>query len=124
MQRHPLAVGGGIELPSGRMLRMTRLQLEQDSGKTNHDDESGDAGPPGEGGGGRCLVDLNRAGVSLIELVFEPDLRSPEEVGDAMRAVVGLLKHAGICDGSMERGSLRCARPLHWALSPACPLAL
>jgi Asp-tRNA(Asn)/Glu-tRNA(Gln) amidotransferase B subunit len=83
----PIACGGALELPVptvthspgsksplsevgalGRKLRLTRLQLEQDSGKTNHSDS-------GELATERCLVDLNRAGVALVEFVFEPDLR-------------------------------------------------
>ena len=77
-QRWPLAAGGFLELDSGRRLRLTRLQLEQDSGKTTKAGAS-------EPAGGRCLVDLNRAGVALVEFVFEPDLRSPEEAGEAVR---------------------------------------
>ena len=86
-QSMPIACGGALELPAptvthspgsksplsevgalGRKLRLTRLQLEQDSGKTNHSDS-------GELATERCLVDLNRAGVALVEFVFEPDLR-------------------------------------------------
>ena len=53
------------------------------------------------------MVDLNRAGVALLELVFEPDLRSPDEAGAAVRSLVALLRHCGLCDGMLEAGSLR-----------------
>jgi len=109
MQRGPLATGGALALDGGRSLRLTRLQLEMDSGKTNHEvSEVGEAGEVGgESPDGRCLVDLNRAGVALVEFVFEPDLRSPEEAGEAVQKLIGLLKHIGACDGSMESGALR-----------------
>jgi aspartyl-tRNA(Asn)/glutamyl-tRNA(Gln) amidotransferase subunit B len=105
-QRRPLATGGHVYLPlSGRHMRLARVQLEQDSGRTTHaGDRATTLADPGEK---PSRVDLNRAGVALVELVFEPDLRSPEEAGDALRSLISLLRHIGVCDGHMESGSIR-----------------
>ncbi len=54
------------------------------------------------------VVDLNRAGAALMEIVMEPDLRSPTEAGQVMRELQHLLRHLGVCDGNMEEGSMRC----------------
>lgn len=54
------------------------------------------------------VVDLNRAGTALMEIVMEPDLRSPQEAGQVMRQLQHLLRHLGVCDGNMEEGSMRC----------------
>lgn len=54
------------------------------------------------------VVDLNRAGTALLEIVMEPDLRSPAEAGQVMRQLQHLLRHLGVCDGNMEEGSMRC----------------
>lgn len=54
------------------------------------------------------MVDLNRAGTALMEIVMEPDLRSPQEAGQVMRQLQHLLRHLGVCDGNMEEGSMRC----------------
>ena len=113
-QSAPLAVGGSLSLPDDTSLqrvRLTRIQLEQDSGKsTHHGDgriDGGDGRIDGGVGDGMTLVDLNRAGVALVELVFEPDLRTPEQAGEALRTLQGLLRHIGVCDGNMENGSMR-----------------
>lgn len=74
-----------------------RIQIEQDSGKTLHDMIDL-----------YSLVDLNRAGMSLIEIVFAPDLSTPEQAAGALRTVRDLLRHINICDGNLENGSLRC----------------
>ncbi|CAM9450076.1 unnamed protein product [Chrysoparadoxa australica] len=79
------------------LVRVNRVQLEVDSGKSALDPS-----------GGMNLVNLNRAGASLIEIVFEPDLRWHTEVGQLMKHLHLLLRHAGICDGNMEDGSMRC----------------
>ncbi|HVH79907.1 MAG TPA: Asp-tRNA(Asn)/Glu-tRNA(Gln) amidotransferase subunit GatB [Stellaceae bacterium] len=88
-----------IELPNGatREIGITRLHLEQDAGKSLHDQN------PRE-----TYVDLNRAGVGLMEIVSEPDLRSAEEAGIYLRKLRSLLRYLGTCDGNMEEGSLRC----------------
>ncbi|OQR82810.1 aspartyl/glutamyl-tRNA(Asn/Gln) amidotransferase subunit B [Achlya hypogyna] len=78
-----------------KQVRVNRIQIEQDSGKNIH---SLDA----------THVDLNRAGTGLMEIVFEPDLRSAAEAGQVLREVQHLLRHIGTCDGNMEDGSMRC----------------
>jgi len=90
----PLATGGAIEV-AGRRIGIARVHMEEDAGKSLHGRES-------------SLVDLNRAGVPLAEIVGEPDLRTPDEAAEYVRALRGLLMFAGVCDGSMEDGSLRC----------------
>ncbi len=102
MYDHPLCVGGGItaETRGGRRrIGLTRIHLEEDAGKSIH--AAGD-------GEDRTLIDLNRAGVPLIEIVTEPDVRSPEEAHDFLAALRTLLLHLRVCDGNMEEGSLRC----------------
>jgi aspartyl-tRNA(Asn)/glutamyl-tRNA(Gln) amidotransferase subunit B len=96
----PLAVGGIIPAatPSGRKeVRIKRLHLEEDAGKSIHDDASGN-----------FLVDFNRCGTALVEIVSEPDMRSPGEAVACFKALRGLLMAVGVCDGNMQEGSLRC----------------
>jgi aspartyl-tRNA(Asn)/glutamyl-tRNA(Gln) amidotransferase subunit B len=98
---HPV-VGQGvltIDLPDGgtREIGITRLHLEMDAGKSLHDQKH-DA----------TLIDLNRSGVALMEIVSEPDIRSPEEAVLYMRKLRSILRYLGTCDGNMEEGSLRC----------------
>eukprot|EP01041_Mallomonas_annulata_P000961 gene961-1862_t len=78
-------------------LTVQRIQIEQDSGKSIHDMHPTFS-----------LVDLNRAGSALIEMVFLPTLRSPTDAAAAIRTLQQLLRHIGVCDGNMENGSLRC----------------
>ena len=97
---HPV-VGGGkltIELEGGatKEVGITRLHLEQDAGKSLHDQDPA-----------RTFVDLNRSGVALMEIVSEPDLRSPEEAGAYVSKLRQILRYLGTCDGNMEEGSLR-----------------
>ncbi len=92
----PLATGGGLELDSGALVRLRRIHLEEDAGKALHDR------------GERTLVDLNRAGVPLIEIVTEPDLRSSSEALAFLEDLRALLVYARVTDGDMERGNLRC----------------
>ena len=94
-------IGAGtleIELADGslRQIGITRLHLEQDAGKSMHDQSPT-----------RSLIDLNRAGVGLMEIVSEPDMRSPEEAGAYLRKVRTILRYLGTCDGNMEEGSMR-----------------
>src|SRR5580700_190525 len=88
-----------LDLPDGatREIGITRLHLEQDAGKSLHDQH------PRE-----TYVDLNRAGIGLMEIVSEPDLRSAEEAGIYLRKLRSILRYLGTCDGNMEEGSLRC----------------
>jgi aspartyl-tRNA(Asn)/glutamyl-tRNA(Gln) amidotransferase subunit B len=75
--------------------------MEEDAGKNIHESASG-------GGGNYSFVDLNRAGVPLMEIVSEPDIRSPEEAVEYMKKLRTILRYLGVCDGNMEQGSLRC----------------
>ncbi|MDP3533425.1 MAG: Asp-tRNA(Asn)/Glu-tRNA(Gln) amidotransferase subunit GatB [Alphaproteobacteria bacterium] len=98
---HPI-VGKGqlkIELADGetKMIGITRLHLEQDAGKSLHDQHPN-----------RTYIDLNRAGVALMEIVSEPDIRSPEEAGAYVRKLRSIMRYIGSCDGNMEQGNLRC----------------
>ena len=88
-----------LDLPDGstREIGITRLHLEQDAGKSLHDQHPT-----------QTYVDLNRAGVGLMEIVSEPDLRSAEEAGLYVRKLRSILRYLGTCDGNMEEGSLRC----------------
>jgi len=97
---HPI-VGEGvieIELPDGetKQIGVTRLHLEQDAGKSLHDQHPS-----------KSLIDLNRAGVALMEIVSEPDLRAPEEAGAYLRKLRTILRYLGTCDGNMDEGSMR-----------------
>jgi aspartyl-tRNA(Asn)/glutamyl-tRNA(Gln) amidotransferase subunit B len=88
-----------IDLPDGttKDIGITRLHVEMDAGKSLHDVRP-DA----------TLVDLNRSGVALMEIVSEPDVRSAEEAMLTMRKLRSILRYLGTCDGNMEEGSLRC----------------
>ena len=97
---HPV-VGTGIievELADGsvKQIGVTRLHLEQDAGKSLHDQHPT-----------KTFIDLNRSGVALMEIVSEPDIRSPEEAGAYLRKLRSILRYLGTCDGNMEEGSMR-----------------
>jgi len=96
----PLAAGGHVDIAlDGRTRRIgvTRIHLEEDAGKLTHDPDRPFS-----------RVDLNRAGVPLIEIVSEPDLRTPAEAGAYLRQLRAILRYLDICDGNMEEGSFRC----------------
>ncbi len=76
---------------------LTRIHMEEDAGKNVHDPRAD-----------RSLVDLNRASVPLLEIVSEPDIRSPAEAAAYMRKMRSILRYLGICDGNMNEGSMRC----------------
>ncbi len=78
-----------------RRVGITRIHMEEDAGKNIHQKDG-------------SLVDLNRAGVPLMEIVTEPDIRSPKEAAAFMRKLRTILRYLGVCDGNMEQGSLRC----------------
>jgi aspartyl-tRNA(Asn)/glutamyl-tRNA(Gln) amidotransferase subunit B len=92
----PFCTGGGVELESGRRVEFERIHLEEDAGKAIHDR------------GTSSLVDLNRAGVPLIEAVTGPDVRSAEEAHEFLAGFRQILQYTGASDGDMEKGSLRC----------------
>lgn len=95
----PLCSGGFLEIELNnqkRKIRINRIHLEEDAGKSIHDQ------------GNFTLIDFNRCGVPLIEIVTAPDLRSPEEAGKFLSEIRQIVKYLGICDGNMEEGSLRC----------------
>jgi aspartyl-tRNA(Asn)/glutamyl-tRNA(Gln) amidotransferase subunit B len=98
--QHPIVGHGAvtIELSDGstKEIGITRLHLEQDAGKSLHDQHPS-----------KSYIDLNRAGVALMEIVSEPDLRSPEEAGAYLTKLRQILRYLGTCDGNMEQGSLR-----------------
>src|SRR5690242_11217394 len=99
--QHPIVGEGRIEIElsdgSTREIGITRLHLEQDAGKSLHDQHPS-----------KTYVDLNRAGVALMEIVSEPDMRSSEEAAAYLRKLRSILRYLGTCDGNMEEGSLRC----------------
>jgi aspartyl-tRNA(Asn)/glutamyl-tRNA(Gln) amidotransferase subunit B len=97
---HPIVGTGVVEVEladgSTKSIGITRLHLEQDAGKSIHDQHPA-----------KSLIDLNRAGVALMEIVSEPDIRSPEEAGAYVRKLRSILRYLGTCDGNMEEGSMR-----------------
>ena len=98
----PLCSGGHLDISGGegrRRVGVTRVHLEEDAGKSVHLDDAG---------GRRTLVDFNRCGVPLIEIVTEPELRSPPEAHALLAALKQTLEYTGASSGNMEEGSLRC----------------
>ncbi len=97
---HPIIGAGSVEIElsdgSSKRIGVTRLHLEQDAGKSLHDQNPT-----------QSYIDLNRSGVALMEIVSEPDLRSPEEAGAYLRKLRTILRYLGTCDGNMEEGSMR-----------------
>lgn len=96
----PVCTAGYIDIDgdgSLKRIRLTRIHMEEDAGKNIHDVPSD-----------YSLVDLNRAGVPLLEIVSEPDIRSAEEAGRYLKSLRAILQYLGICDGNMEEGSFRC----------------
>jgi aspartyl-tRNA(Asn)/glutamyl-tRNA(Gln) amidotransferase subunit B len=97
---HPIVGTGVVEIEladgSTKQVGITRLHLEQDAGKSLHDQHPT-----------KSFIDLNRSGVALMEIVSEPDIRSPEEAGAYVKKLRSILRYLGTCDGNMEEGSLR-----------------
>lgn len=94
----PLCKGGYIEIGNGgkpRRIRLVRVHMEEDAGKNVHEAES-------------TLVDFNRSGVPLVEIVSEPDIRSAEEAGAYLRELRAILRYVGASEGRMEEGNFRC----------------
>lgn len=96
----PICSGGYVDVQTNgapKPIRLTRIHMEEDAGKNIHDLRSDFS-----------LVDLNRAGVPLLEIVTDPDIRSAEEAGAYLRTLRSILQYLEICDGNMEEGSFRC----------------
>jgi aspartyl-tRNA(Asn)/glutamyl-tRNA(Gln) amidotransferase subunit B len=96
----PICANGYVDIEvngASKRICLTRIHMEEDAGKSIHDVR-----------GDTSLVDLNRAGVPLLEIVSEPDIRSAEEAGSYLRTVRAILQYLEICDGNMEQGSFRC----------------
>jgi aspartyl-tRNA(Asn)/glutamyl-tRNA(Gln) amidotransferase subunit B len=97
----PIVHDGRIELQlddgTRKVVGITRAHLEEDAGKSLHEDFQGQSG-----------IDLNRAGTPLLEIVSEPDMRSTREAVAYMKAIHQLVRYLGICDGNMQEGSFRC----------------
>ena len=96
----PIVAGGSLEISvngTRKTINITRAHLEEDAGKSLHEDFHDATG-----------IDLNRAGTPLLEIVSEPDMRSAEEAIAYMRELHRLVKYLGICDGNMQEGSFRC----------------
>ncbi len=96
----PICIGGQIPIRIGnhtKLIQIHHIHMEEDAGKSIHDKLQG-----------HSLIDLNRAGTPLLEIVTEPDLRSGEEVDALMSAVRQLVRYLDISDGNMEQGSMRC----------------
>ncbi len=97
----PICLNGYIDI-KGKRIGITRAHLEEDAGKLVH------VGSAGIAGSTYSLVDLNRAGTPLLEIVSEPDIRSSEEAKDYMEELRNIVRYIGVCDGNLEEGSMRC----------------
>ena len=97
----PICVNGYIDI-KGKRIGITRAHLEEDAGKLVH------AGAAGLAGSSYSLVDLNRAGTPLLEIVSEPDMRSSDEARAYMEELRNIVRYIGVCDGNLEEGSMRC----------------
>ncbi len=97
----PICTGGCVEMYNQKgdlhTINLTRIHMEEDAGKSIHDLDPFNS-----------LIDLNRAGVPLLEIVSEPDLRSSKEAYDYLHEIRKVVRYLDICDGNMEEGSLRC----------------
>ncbi len=97
---HPIVGQGAVEVTladgSTKTIGITRLHLEQDAGKSLHDQHPT-----------KSYIDLNRSGVALMEIVSEPDMRSPEEAGAYLAKLRQIMRYLGTCDGNMDEGSMR-----------------
>ena len=96
----PVCENGFVEVTdqngNQKEIRIKRIHLEEDAGKSIHDQ------------GSNTLVDLNRCGVPLIEIVTDPDISTAHEANQYLKSLKQIVTYLGICDGNMEEGSLRC----------------
>jgi aspartyl-tRNA(Asn)/glutamyl-tRNA(Gln) amidotransferase subunit B len=99
---YPICYDGHMILSNGRHVRIGRAHMEEDAGKLVH------AGAMGLAGSDYSLVDLNRAGAPLVEVVSEPDIRTAEEAREYVQQVRNIVRYLDVCDGNLEEGSLRC----------------
>src|SRR5574344_420713 len=97
----PICIDGHLNV-GGKRIGITRAHLEEDAGKLVH------VGAAGIAGSTYSLVDLNRAGTPLLEIVSEPDMRSSEEAKNYMEELRNIVRYIGVCDGNLEEGSMRC----------------
>ena len=110
----PIAEHGWLEIETDgqkKRIGITRIHMEEDAGKLVHDDHEP-----------KTYVDLNRTGVPLIEIVSEPDIRSPEDAAAYLKKLHAILRYLDICDGNMQEGSFRCDANI--SLRPAGQLEL
>lgn len=99
----PICLGGKVELDGmDKTINLTRIHMEEDAGKLNHQGADGIAGATSS------IADLNRAGVPLIEIVSEPEFRNAKEARAYMEKIHQILSFIGVCDGDLEKGSFRC----------------
>jgi aspartyl-tRNA(Asn)/glutamyl-tRNA(Gln) amidotransferase subunit B len=98
---HPIVTGGEIHITledsSSKVIKVNRIHVEQDAGKSFHDQSPNSS-----------FIDLNRSGIGLMEIVSEADLRSPYEAAEYLKKLRIILRYLGSCDGDMEKGSMRC----------------
>jgi aspartyl-tRNA(Asn)/glutamyl-tRNA(Gln) amidotransferase subunit B len=99
----PLSLGGGVAIEADRgphLVRLRRIHLEEEAGKSIHDEPGYEPD--------WSYIDYNRTGVPLMEIVSEPDIRTPQEAAAYLARLRQILQYIGVCDGNMEEGSLRC----------------
>jgi len=98
---HPIVEGGYIDIETKqkepKRINVTRIHLEQDAGKSIHDQSPTES-----------YIDLNRCGIALMEIVTDPDIRSAFEAAEFLKKLRSILRYLGTCDGNMEQGSMRC----------------
>lgn len=92
----PFAKEGYVELSNGKKIGLIEIHMEEDTGKSNHDED------------GKVLMDYNRAGVPLIEIVTKPEMNSPEEAREFVETLASNLRFLGVSDCIMAEGSMRC----------------
>src|SRR3989344_5759455 len=92
--RWPLCIGGKLDLDNGKIIRVNRAHQEEDTGKLTHTGEE-------------TLIDFNRSGVPLVEIVTEPDFRSSDEVRDYAKKLQQIVRYLGVSNADMERGDMR-----------------